>query len=187
MQEGFPFAALDYDERMVVASPQLDDWGATSADQTVALTEFLVGACGIDPARVYISGYSGGGETLSLVLDRAPGLFAAALHCSSRWDGGYDALVAARTPVRFVIGAGDEYYGTASVEEAYVELCARYREAGLDEGEIDDLAVLDVKGDEYYADYMVESGQVYQHGSGAVLFARDEDVMGWLFRHVREG
>ena len=70
MQEGFPFAALDYNERMVVASPHLNDWGATDAT--------------------------------------------------------------------------------------------------------------------YFADYATESGQTYQHGAGAILFAQDADVMGWLFAHVRE-
>lgn len=73
------------------------------------------------------------------------------------------------------------------LEGAHAELCARYREAGLGDGEIEGLAVPDIKGDGYFADYMAESGQAYQHGVGAILFAQDEDVMGWLFGHVREG
>ena len=186
MHEEFPYEAQRYVADMVIASPQLDDWGANSADQTVALTRFLMGYYGIDPGRVYISGYSGGGETLSLVLDRAPELYAAALHCSSRWDGGFDKVVAARTPVRFVIGEGDEYYGPSSDEDSYAELSARYADAGLSQDEIDDLVVLDIKDADYFEAYFSDGGQRYQHGAGAILFAQDEEVMGWLFSHVRE-
>lgn len=67
---------------MIIVAPQLSDWGTTSANQAVALTEYFIGNYNIDRSRVYANGYSGGGETLSLVMDRRPDLFAAILHAA---------------------------------------------------------------------------------------------------------
>ena len=36
--EEFAFEALSYNDRMIVAAPQLSDWGEPSAEQTIALT-----------------------------------------------------------------------------------------------------------------------------------------------------
>ena len=185
LQEEFPFASQEYDDAMIVVSPQLEDWGQTSAAKTVALVRFLLQIYSVDASRVFISGYSGGGETLSLVLDEAPELFAAALHCSSQWDGGFDALTDTRTPIRFVIGEGDEYYGPESVQDAYNSIVQRYRDAGLSDAEIAGLVVLDVKDDAYFEEYFSSGGQAYQHAAGAVLFAQDQEVMGWFFSHAR--
>ncbi len=38
------------------------DWGETSADQTIALTRYLLNYYNIDKNLVYANGYSGGGE-----------------------------------------------------------------------------------------------------------------------------
>ena len=105
----FAFAALQYNDKMIVAAPQLNDWGKTSAEQTIALTEYLLAHYNIDPDRVYANGYSGGGETMSRVLGMRPDLFTAYLHCSSQWDGAYEPVVKARIPVYLVVGEGDEY------------------------------------------------------------------------------
>ena len=59
--EDFAFEALNYNDKMIVAAPQLNDWGETSAEQTIALTEYLLGHYNIDRGQVYASGYSGGG------------------------------------------------------------------------------------------------------------------------------
>ena len=178
--EDFGFEARKYNPKMIILAPQLSDWGETSAVQTVELTEYFLGHYKIDPAKVYINGYSGGGETLSLVLDKKPELFAAALMCSSQWDGGYERVVHARTPVYFVIGESDEYYGAGPFQKAYRRLRDLYREQGLDEEEIGRLAVLDVKDRSYFSG----TGITYQHGGG-YLFCRDEAIMGWLFEHKR--
>lgn len=178
--EDFGFEARKYNSKMIILAPQLSDWGQTSANQTVALTEYFLGHYKIDPAKVYINGYSGGGETLSLVLDKKPELFAAALMCSSQWDGGYEAVVQAKTPVYFIIGENDEYYGSGPFKKAYRSLCDRYREQGLAEEEINRLTVLDVKDSAYFKG----TGITYQHGGG-YLFCRDKAVMGWLFEHER--
>ncbi|MDE7310945.1 MAG: hypothetical protein K2N87_04880 [Eubacterium sp.] len=40
--EDFAFEAQKYDSKMVILAPQLNDWGETSADQTIALTEYFL-------------------------------------------------------------------------------------------------------------------------------------------------
>ena len=175
--EEFAFEAQKYHDNMIVLAPQLEDWGETSARKTIVLTEYFLNRYNIDREQVYISGYSGGGETLSMVLDSRPELYTAALMCSSQWDGGYGAVVKARIPVYFVIGESDEYYGSDPFHRAYQEIRRLYEEEGLSEPEIDALAVLDVKPAAYFTD----SGVTNQHGGGGRLFSRDRDIMGWLF------
>lgn len=175
--EDFAFEAQKYLSKMVILAPQLNDWGQISADQTIALAEYFLEQYRIDPSKVYIEGYSGGGETLSLVLGKKPELFAAALMCSSQWDGAYEPVVRARTPVYFVIGESDEYYGSQPFKDAYQKLRRLYRQQGVSETEIEKLLVLDVKDASYFAG----TGVTYQHGGG-YLFCRDKEIMGWLFR-----
>lgn len=85
--EDFGFEAQKYITDMIIVAPQLNDWGQTSADQTIELTQYFLTHYIINPSKVYINGYSGGGETLSLVLAKQPELYTAALMCSSQWDG----------------------------------------------------------------------------------------------------
>ena len=175
-REDFAFEALDYSHHMIVAAPQLTDWGEPSAEQTIALTEDLLGTYNIAPDQVYAEGYSGGGETMSRVMGMRPDLFTAYLQCSSQWDGAYEPVAEARVPVYFVIGESDEYYGSGPSREAYDRLHALYTESGLTEEEIGRLLVLDIKDAAYFA----EGGAPNQHGGGN-LFARDPEIMGWLF------
>ena len=58
---------------MIIISPQLDDWGEESANDTIALVEYFLNNVNIDESKVYISGASGGGETLSIVFVIGPG------------------------------------------------------------------------------------------------------------------
>lgn len=131
-----------------------------------------------EPEKVYSNGYSGGGETLALILGKKPELFTAALMCSSKWDGAYEPVTEAKTPVYFVIGESDEYYGSEPFKEAYQILYELYAEQGLAKSEIDNLLVLDIKEQNYFAGTKV----TYQHGGG-YLFCRNEKIMGWLFGH----
>ena len=55
----------------------------------------------------------------------------------NRWSG--------QTPVYFVIGESDEYYGSAPFKKAYQTLYDLYQKQGLSRNEIDKLLVLDVK------------------------------------------
>ncbi|MBR0311602.1 MAG: prolyl oligopeptidase family serine peptidase [Oscillospiraceae bacterium] len=178
--EAFGFEAQKYVEDMIVVAPQLSDWGETSANQTVALVEFFLERYSIDPARVYANGYSGGGETMSLVMAKRPELFAAYLHVSSQWDGAYEPVVEARTPVYLFVGESDEYYGSQPTKTAYNALRDLYLAQGLTEDEIAKLLVLDVKEQKWFT----ERGISNQHGGGG-LAARDESVMTWLFSKTR--
>lgn len=175
--EDFGFEARKYNKKMVILAPQLNDWQETSADQTIALVEYFLSHYKIDPSKVYINGYSGGGETLSIVLGKRPELFTAALMCSSQWDEKYKPVVKAKTPVYFVIGESDEYYGPGPFKKAYKKLYNLYRKQGLSKKQINKLLVLDVKDSSYFAG----TGITYQHGGG-YLFSRDKKIMGWLFK-----
>ena len=179
--EEFAFEAQKYNDRMIIVAPQLNDWGETSADQTITVTRWLLSAYNIDTSRVYIEGYSGGGETLSRVLDKAPELYTAATMCSSQWDGGYDRITEVRTPVYFAVGEADEYYGPEPFRKAVQDIQEAYQEAGLSDEEINSLVKLDVKPSSYFS----QGGVTNQHGGGGALFSHDKEMMSWLFSQVR--
>lgn len=175
--ENIGFTAQEYNAKMIIVAPQLNDWGETSARQTIALTEYFLDTYNIDKSKVYAEGYSGGGETMSLVMGMRPELFTAYLQGSSQWDGDYEPVVKARTPVYIVIGENDEYYGSEPSKEAYEEMHAVYEKEGLSDEEIDRLLVLDIKDSAYFS----KQGIKNQHGGGGTLFFKDDTVMSWLF------
>ena len=174
--EDYGIEAQKYNDKMIIVAPQLSDWRETSARQTVALTQYFLSHYNIDPEKVYLNGYSGGGETGSLVMELAPELYTAFLHCSSQWDGDLTPLAEAMTPVYMLSGENDSYYGSSSVRETYEKLTDIYREKGLTEEQIGRLVVLDLKDQAYFD----ERGVRDQHGGG-LTFAHEEDIMGWLF------
>lgn len=171
--EDFAFTARNINNNIIILAPQLDDWGEQSARDTIALTRYYQGTYNID--KTYIEGYSGGGETLSLVLDSNPELYDAALMVSSQWDGGYDRVANERVPLYFFIGRDDDYYGSDSFRETYQELYDRYQETGLSDDEIDEILVLDVRDRDYFDSHGVSS----EHAGGG-LVAHEKDVMNWL-------
>ena len=126
LQEDYGDMAQEYVSDMIVLSPQLSDWGDTSANQTIALTEYFLEHYNIDPDRVYLEGLSDGGETGSLVICKRPELYTAYLSVSTQWDGDLAVLAAARTPVYMVIGKNDSYYGSGSLKAAYAQLRSLY-------------------------------------------------------------
>ncbi len=176
MGEPYPYQAQNYVSDMIIISPQLDDWGEESADDTIALVEYFLSHYNIDESRVYISGASGGGETLSLVLGKRPELFTSALFISSQWDGDLNVLANAQTPLYIVIGENDSYYGSTRAINAYNSLQDIYENQGLSDEQINEILVLDVKEHEYFS-----SQGVSDEHAGLGLFAYDEDVMSWVF------
>ena len=176
MVEDFGPEAISWNEKMIVISPQLNDWRETSARQTIALTEYLMEACNIDPERVYLEGYSGGGETGSLVMGMLPELYTAFLMVSSQWDGDLEVLARAKTPVYLATGEQDSYYGSDSMKNTAEQLRELYEQQGLSDEEIEKLVVLDVKDQEYFT----QRGYRDQHGGG-MAFAKDGKIIGWLF------
>lgn len=174
--EEFAFEAQRYNTEMIIVAPQLNDWGETSAAQTIALVEYFQEQYNIDADKVYGNGYSGGGETMSIVVGRRPELFTAYLHVSSRWDGEYESVAKQHLPVYFAIGQNDEYYGSKPTQEAYNTLYTLYKQQGLTESEINELLVLDIKEH----DYFTKRNAPNEHGGGG-FFAYDDEIMGWLF------
>ena len=54
--EEFGFFAQEYNPKMIIVAPQLNDWQDTSARQTIALTEYFLDTYNIDRDRVYAEG-----------------------------------------------------------------------------------------------------------------------------------
>ena len=178
--EPYPFEAQKYNENMIVISPQLDDWGEESANDTIALVEYFLNNYNIDKSRVYISGVSGGGETLSIVLGKRSELFTSALYVSSQWDGDYETFANSRTPLYMVIGENDSYYGSEKTINAYNAIHRLYEEQGLANEEIDDILVLDLKDHEYFTSRCYSD----EH-AGCGSFAYEENIMNWVFSKTK--
>ena len=185
--EYLPYESRKYVDDMIAVSAQLNDWGHTSARQAVALTEYMLAQYNIDPGRVFITGYSGGGETLSRVLELKPELYTAALFVSSQWDGDPAPLVNARTPLYLFTAEHDSYYASEPVRQAYQHIHDLYIQDGLTEEEIGSLLVMDIRSDEALdrlrAEHTDAIGEAYAldyHGAG-MLVAFDEAVMLWVF------
>lgn len=176
--EEFGFEAQKYNAEMIIVAPQLSDWGETSANQTIALVEYFLENYNIDRSKVYANGFSGGGETMSLVVGKRPDLFTAYLQVSSKWGGEFESVAEQRLPVYFAIGENDEYYSSEPSKSAYNTLYSLYEKQGLSKSEIDKLLVLDIKEHSYFT----ERGMSNEHGGGG-LFAYDSDIMGWLFNN----
>lgn len=175
--EEIAFTAQKYNPKMIIVAPQLEDWEDTSARQVIELTRYFLSAYNIDPSKVYAEGYSGGGETMSRVMGMHPELFSAYLQGASQWDGSYEKVVKSRTPVYFVIGEHDEYYGSEPTKEAYQKLYDLYQKEGFSKKEINKLLVLDIKDDNYFK----KAGVSNQHGQGGSLFFQEDKIMKWLF------
>ncbi len=175
-QENFGFEAQKYNSNMIIAAPQLNGWDEESANETITLVEYLLSAYNIDKSKVYIEGYSGGGETASQAVAKRPDLFMAYLQVSSQWDGEYESVAKAKLPVYIAIGRDDEYYGLKKSQSAYDTLYNLYKNQGLTDDEIDKILVLDIKE----RDYFTSRNAPNEHGGGG-LFAEDDAIMSWLF------
>lgn len=179
--EHFAYEAMRYEDKMIIVAPQLMDWDERSARETIELTEYLLETFYIDRNRVYLEGFSGGGETGSIVMGLRPDLYTAFLAVSTRWDGNMEKLASCHRPVYMAVGEEDSYYGSEPLERAYKNLVGIYEREGLSEEEIDELVVLDIRQQSFFS----EHGFTDQHAGGDA-FAFGEDVMGWLFSRRME-
>lgn len=175
-QESFGLEAQKYNNEMLIVTPQLNSWDEASAEETIELVKYLLSAYNIDKSKVYIEGYSGGGETASIVVGKRPDLFTAYLQVSSQWDGEYEFVAKTRLPVYIAIGKDDEYYGSKKSQNAYNTLYNLYKKQGLKDDEINKILVLDIKERNYFTSRNV----LNEHGGGE-LFAKDKFIMSWLF------
>ena len=188
--EYMPFESVKYNKDTIVASLQLNDWEMTSAQQTVILTEHLMEEFSIDKKRVYITGYSGGGETLSLVMEIRPEIYSAALFMSSKWDGDPARLVEAKTPLYIFTSEHDSYYGSEPAVSAWQLIRDQYLSAGYTEEEIKSILVLDVREDAWFDKaaeiYSSESGDGMDYHGAGLFVALDENVMRWVFEKSKD-
>lgn len=120
--ENFAFAAKEINPNMIIIAPQLDDWGETSANDTISLIEYYKENYNI--SKVYSNGFSGGGETMSLVMGKRADLIDSYLQVSSKWDGDFKATIQNEVPVYFFIGENDEYYGSEPTKKPTI-LCIK--------------------------------------------------------------
>lgn len=179
--EDFPFEARQYNNKMIILSTQLYGWDEKSADDALALIHHFIDNYAIDTNRIYLHGYSGGGETGSYMMGKEPELFAGVLLNSTQWDSDIDKLVNAETPLRLAVGEDDSYYGSEPLKEAYQNIHDAYVKKGLSEEEIDKILVLDVKQRQWFT----ERGYSDEHDGGNA-FAKDEETMQWLFSQVKQ-
>lgn len=170
-----PAAWAEAGEGVIVLAPQLTGWDEKSALQTIELTEYFLKNYSVDPDRVYATGYSAGGETMSRVLNTRADLFAAYLHCSSQWDGDYDSVVENRMPVYIFMALSDEYYGSQRAIDVYDALHARYVKEGLSEKEIVQLVVLDTPGNSYF-----NQQGIYNYHAGGQLAVSNKAIIRWM-------
>lgn len=160
---------------IIVVSPSLTDWGDPSARQTIELTEYFIQHFAVDESRIYAAGFSAGGETLSRAIDMRPDLFAAYLHASSQWDGGYENAAKYRIPIYICMARQDEYYGSEKATDAYERLKEAYQSAGISDTDIERLLMLDIKEDSYFGSSFAGS----YHGGGW-RFANDKNIIAWM-------
>lgn len=163
------------EEPVILVSGQLTDWGAKSARQANELTEYMIDHFSVDRSRVYATGYSAGGETMSQAVALRPDLYAAYIHGGSQWDGTYDPVAENRMAVYIFMAENDEYYGSQKARDAYANLHAAYEKTGLTDSEIDALLQLNIPDNAYFN----AKGIYNYHGGGSVVFD-DETVLNWV-------
>lgn len=164
------------DEDMIVVSPQLTDWQERSANQAIELTEYFINNFSVDTDRVYATGYSAGGETMSQAVSLRPDLYTAYLHGASQWDGIYDPVVQEPVNVYIYMAENDEYYGSEKAREAYQNLYDAYLANGYSQTEIDQLLQVQIPDNEYFVQHGINNNY---HG-GATIVYQDTDVLNWI-------
>ncbi|WP_144034082.1 hypothetical protein [Sporomusa silvacetica] len=114
---------------------------------------------------------------MSQVLGTRADLFAAYLHCSSRWNSGYDSVVENRIPIYIFMAQHDEYYGPQRARDTYEALRARYaaKGKGVSKEEIERLVVLDMPDDAYF-----NRQGIYYYHDGGMAAVNDEEIIRWV-------
>lgn len=168
-------------EDMIVVSAQLTDWHDTSAQQAIELTEYFIDHFSVDKTRVYATGYSAGGETMSQAVSMRPDLYAAYLHGASQWDGEYAPIAENGVAVYIFMAQNDEYYGSERAWSAYNSLRDAYVEAGWNE--IDIVLQIQTPDNNWFAQRGVTGNY---HGGGNLVFDETE-ILEWVTNHQKGG
>ena len=170
------------EEDMIVVSAQLTDWGETSARQAVELTEYFIQHYAVDTNRVYATGYSAGGETMSRAVAMRPGLYAAYLHGASQWDGDFSSVAENGVAVYIFMAENDEYYGSERAREAYNGLHQAYVDAGWSEEDIANVLQMQTPDNAWFA----EQGISGNYHGGATVVYEQTDILEWVLSHSKE-
>lgn len=169
-------------EDMIVVSAQLTDWGETSARQAVELTEYFIQHYAVDTNRVYATGYSAGGETMSRAVAMRPDLYAAYLHGASQWDGDFSSVAENGVAVYIFMAENDEYYGSERAREAYNGLHQAYVDAGWSEEDIANVLQIQTPDNAWFA----EQGISGNYHGGATVVYEQTDILEWVLSHSKE-
>lgn len=170
----------ELDEKLIVVSAQLTDWGETSARQAISLTEYFIENYAVNSNRIYAAGYSAGGETMSRAVALRPDLYAAYLHCGSQWDGEYQPVAEEGVAVYIFMAENDEYYGSGKARDAYNNLHKAYLEARYTEEQTDKVLQVEIPDNAYFNNM----GIYNYHGGGSVVFD-DSEVLDWILSHKK--
>lgn len=168
------------DTEMIVVSAQLTDWHETSARQAIELTEYFIGNFAVDTSRVYATGYSAGGETMSRAVSLRPDLYAAYLHGASQWDGSYAPIAENGVAVYIYMAEGDEYYGSAKARSAYENLHGAYEAAGWSDADIDGVLRIETPDNAFF-----NTQGIYNYHGGANVVFDDADNLNWVISHSK--
>lgn len=169
-------------EDFIVVSAQLTDWGETSARQAVELTEYFIQHSAVDTNRVYATGYSAGGETMSRAVAMRPDLYAAYLHGASQWDGDFAPVAENGVAVYIFMAENDEYYGSERAREAYNGLHQAYVDAGWSEEDIANVLQIQTPDNAWFAEQGIS---VNYHGGATVVYEQG-DILEWVLSHSKE-
>lgn len=168
------------DTEMIVVSAQLTDWHGTSARQAIELTEYFIGNFAVDTSRVYATGYSAGGETMSRAVSLRPDLYAAYLHGASQWDGSYAPIAENGVAVYIYMAEGDEYYGSAKARSAYENLHGAYEAAGWSDADIDGVLRIETPDNAFF-----NTQGIYNYHGGTNVVFDDADNLNWVISHSK--
>lgn len=169
-------------EEMIVVSAQLTDWGETSARQAIELTEYFLQNYSVDECRVYATGYSAGGETMSRAVALRPDLYAAYLHGASQWDGDFAPVAENGVAVYIFMAESDEYYGVERSKDAFNGLHDAYVYAGWTEEEIENVLQIQTPDDGWFA----QQGVTGNYHGGATVVYDQTDILQWVLSHQKE-
>ena len=160
---------------MIVVSAQLTDWGDTSARQAIALTEYFIDHFAVDTTRIYATGYSAGGETMSWAVAMRPDLYAAYLHGASQWDGSFAPIAENGVSVYIYMAQGDEYYGVQKARDAYNGLHDAYTAAGWTDEQIDTVLQMQTPDNAFF-----NAQGIYNYHGGANVVFDHTDILNWI-------
>ncbi|QDB79566.1 hypothetical protein FE251_09400 [Georgenia wutianyii] len=168
------------DEDVIVLAPQNARLGKElEAAQVLQLLEDFTGRFSVDERRVYATSVSYGSQLMWEMFSTRPELFAGGLLTGgfAADEDEYALIAAGEVPMWITHGTSDHLLPVENAEGAYDALVAAYRDRGLSEERISELALWTEYGDEAFSlpDYHLASAPTYE----------DSATLQWLLAQVR--